>query len=490
MAIKPIPRSTNNTDYNIKLRDLANLKGLDVGYNQDTKSVSVGGQPFDTTGWQNIGGYHMGTEAMGDNFLKNYQVPTGNVNVRGVPPTQFEAQTPNARQDPTANIGNVNTPIYPNEINNVTNKLGNAVNNFGQPYDLSKDPIYEQLAKYQQSQMLQMAGRRGLNYSDTTTAQIGQANMQLGLQFQDRYDARQLQNIQNLQGQLNTLTGLEDRAMVNNTKIYGMALTPKTNDYMTTMQNLTPEQTQYVSQYSDNFAAEINNLPAGDPRRKLLEAGRFQKVIGDPVAYRDYLINDYGLSPFQVDNIVMNKKIAEMQAQATNEKEAMELQKLMLQVEKAYIDNERAGVGLTKDEIDAQKAYWDSLSAEIKASALPQQFKADLLKTNAEINNINASAESSRASSRLKDQELIEQMNKYTPQVQGFLTDWLGSGLSISNWLNQPDAEGNPIGRQMPLGVIQALIEIGKDTGEFSKNNTSDLAELNKLFENLGLGKN
>jgi hypothetical protein len=480
MAIKPIPRSTNNTDYTLKLRDLANLKGLDVGYNQDTKAVSVGGQPFDTTGWQNIGGYNMGTEAMANDFLTNYKVPTGNVNVRGVPPTQFEAQTPNVRQDPTANIGNVNTPIFSNEINNVTKKYGDAVNNFGQAYDVTKDPIYNALADYQERRMLQLAGRTGSAYDSNTQARIGQANMQLGLQFQQNYDARQLQNIQNLQGQLNTLTGLEDRAMVRDNKLYGMDLSPVTRDYMTTMQNLTPEQTQYVSQYSDNFAGQINNLPAGDPRRKLLEAGRFQKVIGDPVTYRDYLINDYGLSPFQVDNMVMAKKLKDAELKATNQKEALELQKLYAQVEKANYDTQKAGidvdranVGLVKDGYDTQQAYYDTIIAQIKATALPKQLKADL-------ENTVARTRSTNLASQLTQKKINDATKGSSPKVyQGFneLVAFAKDGGTMLDWLSSmrgdPDRDGASMGYRVSETYtpdeLTEISKLAKSTGILSK---------------------
>lgn len=469
-----------NKDYNIKLRDLAKLKGLDVGYNQETKGVTIGGQPFDTTGWQNIDGYNMGTKDMADSFMQKYQVPSGNV--KGLPPPQETARKSSIREMPSGNVENVenvDTPIYADEINKVTRKQGDAINNFGQKYDLDNDPIYKSLADYQERRMMQLAGRTGSHYDSNTQARIGQANMQLGLQFQQSHEARQLQNIQNLQGQLNTLTGLEDRALKNNTQIYGMALTPQTNDYMTTMQNLTPEQTQFVSQYSDNFAAEINRLPEGDPNRKLLEAGRFQKVINDPVQFRDYLINDYGLSPFQVDGIVFNKKLEEAKLTATNEKEALELQKLMLSVEKAGYDTSKAGN-------DAQTSFWKNFMAEVEASNISDKLKADLRKTNAEISNINARTQATNLAKQLTQKKIDEAAKGSSPKVyQGFneLVAFVKDGGSMLDWLStmmgDPDRDGASMGYRVSERFtpeeLTGISKLAKSTGILDENDKNEV---------------
>ena len=468
-------------DYKYKLRDLANAKNLSIDWDAKNKAVSIGGQPFDTTGWQNIDGRFKGTEAMASQFLKNFNVPSGNI--AGLPPQRIPEQKPIVMQAPTGNVQDTTTPKYSNEINSVTNQLGEAVQGFGEPYDLDSDPIYKALADYQRSQMMQMAGRRGMAFDDNTKARIAQSNMLLGQQFQQQDQLRQLQNIQNLQGQLGTLTGLEDRAMQNqftledrqfqkedramqnqfiledrqfqkedramnledramnledrslarDQSIYGIALTPQTRDYMNTMQNITLEQRQYINQYSDNFAAQINNLPEGDERRSILEAARFQKVISDPVEYRDYLINEYGLSPFQVDNIVVGRKLEELQAMATNEKDAMELERLRLQVEKAGVDLQRAGVGLTKDEISSQKAYYETIMSQVKASNLDAQLKANLNNTFARTYNTNLKSEIDM----MKLEEKLDKKSNEPLVQQGFI-DFVASGLSFDEWLDTP----------------------------------------------------
>jgi hypothetical protein len=500
--IDVIPRNVNNQDYNVKLRDLAGAKGLDVGWDDKTRTVSIGGQPFDTTGWQNIGGYHMGTEAMANDFLSNYQVPSGNMpTANNSTGNTSKFAIPN--YDPSIPQGHdVTTPKYSNEINNLTNQLGSAVQNFGKPYDLSSDPIYQQLAEYQRGQMLQMANRRGMAMSSETMARIDQSDKMLGLQFQDRHDARQLQNIQNLQGQLGTMTGLEDRAMKRDNALYGMDLSPQTRDYMNIMQGLSQEQRQFINQYSNDFASVINQMSPDDPNRKVFEAARFQKVISDPVQFRDYLINDYGMSPFQVDNIVINRQIEQMQAQAKNEKEAMELQRLMLQVEKAFLDNEkagfdiqkagidveRAGVGLAKDEIDAQKAYWDTVMAQIKASALPQQLKA-------ELENTMARTRSTNMASQLTQQKLNELTVDVSEGVKDGFQDLVrhmasGSG-DILSWFNSTAVwdENKRIERKVTdiytTKELEGVIKLATQSKLLGSENKTELDKLNEFMENM-----
>lgn len=454
MAIKPIPRSTNNTDYNVKLRDLANLKGLDVGYNQDTKAVSIGGQPFDTTGWQNIGGYNMGTEAMANDFLQNYKVPSGNVQT---PVSKYQVP------DANLNLNNLNsTPNFGSEINNTTNQLTNAVQGFGQAYDVTKDPVYNALADYQERRMLQLAGRTGSAYDSNTQARIGQANMQLGLQFQQQDQNRQLQNIQNLQGQLNTLTGLEDRAMNREQTLYGMALTPQTRDYMGMMQNVTPEQRQFLDQYKDNYAAVINQMDPSDPNRKIFEAARFQKVAADPVQFRDYLINDYGLSPFQVDNMVMGRKLEELKLQTNNEKDAMELEKLRLQVEKA---------GYESDE-----GYYDSLSAKIENSNLSDKLKAEIKSINARTNDSGASASLSKA----RELEILERMS---PAISVVYDDFLKSGKSFNEWMSSINVN------ELSVSELKGLIDVARSSGRIGENEESEIQKAIANVINAGIGE-
>lgn len=607
-------------EYKHKLRDLANLRNLPIDWNEQTRSVSVGGQPFDTTGWENVDGRFMGTESMAQDFLK-YQVPSANVQATGAPPMAKPEQTrqlqmpaehrfkpPNYEPNMVAD-----TPDYSSRINALTNEIGSAIQGFNKPYDLSNDPFYKQLAEYQQSQMLQMAGSRGMAMDSNTMARINQSNMLLGTQFQDRHDARQMQNIQNLTSKLGMVTGLEDRAMnieratygmtltpqsreymdimknltfetrqfldqysddyaaviqqlspddpnrklfeaarfqkvmddpkqyrdflikdyglspnevdsyirnmdlqnmqmegiamAQDQSLYGMALTPQSREYINIMKNLTPEQRQFVQQYADNFAAAINEISPNDPNRKILEAARFQKVLADPVQFRDFLIQDYGLSPVEVDNIVINRKIEELQAQAINEKEQMELERLRLQIQKAFVDLEKAGFETQKSEIDAQKAYYESIIKQIEASTLPQKIQAQLSTEAARIQSLVASAEKSladaersRATTREIDQRTIEKMSKYTPTVQILFTDWVSSGQEFEKWLGTEfkmvagdslidgKIKSVKLGETLSLGELQALIQLGKDTGRFRTDSKSNIESLTELFKTLGVG--
>jgi hypothetical protein len=460
-------------DYKYKLRDLAELGNIPIGWDDKTKTVSIHGQPFDTTGWQNIDGRFHGTEQMASDFMKNYLMPSGNVPTNNTLTNENKFAIPN--YNPTQTTGaETTTPQYSNKINQLTNQLGQAVQNFGQPYDLNNDPIYQQLAEYQKNQMMQTAASRGMIYDDNTKARIEQSNMMLGQQFQQQDQMRQLQNIQNLQGQLGVMTGLEDRAMTRDNALYGMALTPQTRDYMNTMQNLSLEQRQFVDQYKDNYAAIINQLPEGDPNRKVFEAARFQKVISDPVEYRDYLINDYGLSPFQVDNIVIGRQIEQMQAQAKNEKEAMELEKLRLQVEKAGVDLIGAGIG-------NEKAYWESLISQIKASNLPQQLKANLQKTYADINRVNAAT-------KLTQKKIDETTKGSSPMVyKGFneLVSFVKDGGSMLDWLSSmrgdPDRDGASMGYRVSEmyspDELAEISKLAKQTEILNKNEVDPIEE-------------
>lgn len=486
------------------------------------------------------------------------QVPNANI------PKYVDQSNTTNNVLPDSTYGQV--PDFAGQSNNYLGQLGNAVQDYTKPYDPNKDEVYKNLQKYQESQMMQSAGRRGLAHSDTTRGQIAQANTLLGLEFSQNEMSNRLQNIQNIGGLINTTNNLDDRQMykqdrtynrdlqqygfglteqmrqdlgilqtlprgtidqykvnkedyaeamktmdpnsqeykINNAlrvqkvlsdpikhkdvlvseygvspiqanklmqdhqdrtlkrdmELYGMNLTDNMRGSLSVLQGLPMEEVSQFRQAEDNYAGAMQGLSPNSREYQVYNALRIQKLLKDPVQYKEYLINDYGLSPLQVDNMVMSKQIEEAKVNVTNEKDAFELEKLKLQVDKA-------GADLTK-------AQSDAFMSQIEAMNLPSQIKLEMQRTLSQIASANASVESSKASTRLSDQKLQEQMNKYDPNVQNLFTEWTNSGKEIGEWLNTTDNKGNKIGSSLTLGQLQALAELGKDTGQF-KGGESEL---------------
>lgn len=515
-------------DYSIGLRDTLENSGYKVGWDP-ARGVSVDNKPYDTTGWQLINDRYKGNQAMVDQlntqFPKKgmYEIPGVN-DIRGVESvatqTPTEIGTPKPGQEWTAPIYD---PKYLNKIEEINMKVDEAIKGFGSQYDLASDPVYKQLADYQEGRMLQMANRRGLAMDSNTKAKIDQAGRMLGVEFQDRHENRQIQNLQNLQSQINNLGTLEeqnyrrftdqygmdtdaiklgwdsqtqearmrDSNMASDVATYGMPLTDVTRGYMNMLGNLTLEQRQYVDQYKDDYAAIINQLPDGDPSRQIFEAARFQKVLGDPETYRDYLINDYGISNTYVDGVIMNKKIAEAQALATNEKEAIELEKLRLSYEKAFYDTQSASYGVSKSEADSRRANLDAFMKSIDAANLPN-------KTKLELQGLAARLDTSILANEINKDKLKTMIAGKSPKVSAGFTEFVEfakegttSEKAMQDWLRKEtqvtvkDESGMPRTYVAPNSFIYSpdelkeIMDLGKKSGIIKDINQNIFSVLN-----------
>jgi len=244
----------------------------------------------------------------------------------------------------------------PEDIQGAMGIHGQAIDRYGAPYDMQNDPIFQNIANFNDSQMLQNANSRGLAMSGETQARTAQARDLLGLQFQESEQARRQQDINNRQGQVNQLVGMNqtnynrsrdtfndamgiEQNMYNRSRdavgdqryqdqldysrqqdrrqqelqTYGFELNDTSRGLMDTFTNMNPQERQNIQQYDSNYAERMNQLDVNSPEYQQLNAARFNKIMqgfaSDPQTMAKYLMNDYGLNPMQVSTMARNQGI-------------------------------------------------------------------------------------------------------------------------------------------------------------------------------------
>jgi hypothetical protein len=288
---------------------------------------------------------------LANNNVSNIKEKPANTEIAQVPPVQIDDLKNISKEDKAdfKKLNDFSTWLQDNitknyQVPNANQGLQNSmqgydksIDGFRGDYSLENDPNYQAIADYNRRIMLQDAAKRGMALSDNTFAQIEQAQALLGRDFMNDEYARRQQDINNRYGQVgvynnlnnqnynmdmqgfNTAQGLEQQSYNRgidtlNREIanYGFELTPQTRELMNVAQSMTPEQRQYSQQFEGNFAERMNQLDPSSQEYQMLNAARFNKILSnlasDPETFGQYLINDYGINPAVLGNLISQSR--------------------------------------------------------------------------------------------------------------------------------------------------------------------------------------
>jgi mRNA-degrading endonuclease HigB of HigAB toxin-antitoxin module len=203
-------------------------------------------------------------------------------------------------------------------------------------------------------------------------------------------------------------------------ELYGMNLNDNMRNSISVLQSLPIEEVMKYRQAEDNYAEAMRQHSPNSREYQIYNGLRIQKLLDDPVTYRDYLINDYTLSPTQVNSIV-ERKLAE------------ETNSMLEQFKMQYEDTEME-LKLTKLQNDVEKGYWDAVQSQLRAINLPTQQQA-------ELDNIVARTQNANASSELTQARINDLTKGQSAGVKDAFIDFVNHGGSIAEWLVKGNEE-------------------------------------------------
>lgn len=248
----------------------------------------------------------------------------------------------------------------------------------------------------------------------------------------------------------------EDRLRLQTLQDVGVVLTPAQNQLRTTYTNMTPQIRTQVLQLSNNgsdFASAINNPNTPKELIPYLQAARFNKVLSNPETYKDYLVNEYGLSPVQVNNLVVGNKIKALELAKTEASNKVEQVKALYagQKEKAELDKVLAQIKAENSKAAQEILKEINLPEKLKAELNQEIAKVDLVKAQTGAQNANASADKARAG------VYAEQVNTEKSQQKKYNSD--------------ADKTSNETNSSFAAGVYNLYLNSGKkNIDEFLKS--------------------
>ena len=402
----------------------------------------------------------------------------------------------------------------------------NEMEDVSKNYNPTQDPIFNAMSDQVSRQMLQQFARRGLGGADFAQGAIAQKNLQLGVDFKN-------QRQDDLYNQLNTLRNMEatdysryrnnvgdfgsainfatdrkaddykmeqDRiaSEINN---YGFELTGPTRQLVQTFQQLTPDQIQYGRQYEGNYAARMNQLDPSSQEYQMLNAMRFNKILSnfasDPETYGKYLMQDYGLAPNQIQQMIANSQLSTSEVMLNQAKVTTEQFKAYIEQIKAQYTDATTRAELEKIQAQADKANTEALMAQIEASYLPAQLKQELALAAAKV-----TTEYNRASKEAAYAEKAQSdLQDLSPQTQAYYGDYLEArkqnpNLSPEDYLISIDsykmvADPTSPRRQTEIPVRKIDMMSNKEWQEFLKYAVPEediAATIERLKSTLGGG--
>ena len=444
---------------------------------------------------------------------------------------QLEEEKKKNAQVPEQYQYNVDMGRIDQTLGNIDKAMQGYQNTY-QNYDPNKDPVFNELANRTTSQMLQKFGARGLGGADFAQGAMSKANLQLGLDFKNQAMQNDLTNLQNYRNQLADLTGLEQQnynryrnavgdynTSMNNAinmeqtqynrgldtrnmqiEDYGFPLTPQTQQLVQTYQNLPPDVINQYRQYEGNYAARMNQLDPNSQEYQVLNAMRFNKIVSllpqDPETYGKYLIQDYGIAPAQVQQMVANTQANIADQQLAQAKVTTEQFKAYIEQIKAQYADSMAQAELDKILAQVDKANMDALMAQIEAANLPQQIKQDLALTAARIADV-------KADTKLTNTKQQQELSGLTDQAQVIWGEYLtelkkNPNLDLNTFMNMPVPYeiGLPAGTEGPQqqkggryidyltpGEWEAINDYAAKQGAYKSDSSNPLESLVRLQE-------
>lgn len=308
------------------------------------------------------------------------------------------------------------------------NKTLGAITGFqGQQYQPDQDIGLKQAQEQAINQTMRQAARRNMLYSEGTKTRSQQAAQQLIPQYQERFEDRQQQELDNLYRTLGAVGSMDDRAYrqyqgqtgqaqtdyLNRIRafegaqglaegmydrqasqqeasqqagedtrekykdMFGRYLSDREIGYADAYANASPQGFEYLDQFQGDYKAQINALeaagvPDDDPRLQMLHGARMHKIQNDFEMGMLYG-KDYGLEPSQKEqkeyfDVIMKDYETQVKAlTAGNEitESELELDKL-----RAEIMNKNVS---TQEKMEMISQMGDKLADMKQRTAIAQQ---------------------------------------------------------------------------------------------------------------------